>query len=509
MSTPPVILGQVIDVVFAGGSVPWVMMGISLATAGFAFFLQFYLSKRLSIFAAQLIRKKYLDSMQMILTRDRSLFRSKKIGELIDTFGKYISSFEDLIVGMILTAIPSLAAIVVLLAAIAVASSLEIMVMILGLQIFLALPIFLQMQSYAKKLARHTQANYQLSDEWVEILGTNKVIQNELSLDLAKARLAAKVNQMSKEYIAVNRAKDLIHNSVSFNQLLSLLALVGIFLFAIWRGTGTSTGSLVSLFALTGMLISHFLSLCDFTVVYKNYRNYAKDHDQLSMVPTYLVLGGEGTGAPRAYELNGQESPCLKGELRIEKLAIQRQERRIFALEEDLVIKPGEKVLVLGLSGAGKTSFLSAFFNANREFQKSIFLDGKRISEIPSELYQRLVRISFQENEIMSGSGYLNWFQRKVEPERARRLLEDLRLDSDLCLGEKDLEPWSGNISGGEAKRLNIARLLVEPGWINIFDEPTTGLNRSLGRQVWNTMFTQLRCEFMIKSPKTVDRPDS
>ena len=506
MSTPPVLLGRVIDKTLEDGDAPWLMLGLSLVTAILAFGLQYYLSKLLSTFAAQLIRQKYLDSVQMILTRERSLFRRKKMGELIDIFGKYISSFEDLVVGLILSAIPSLVAIAVLLIAIGISSSAEIMLMVLGLQLLLVLPIFIQMQSYARKLSNHTQSNYQLSDEWVEILGTNKVIQNELSLDLARDRLTTKVNQMAKTYIDFNRSKDLIHNSVSFNQLLSLLALVGIFLFFGRQGAATSTGSLVSVFALTGMLLNHFRSLCDFSVVYRNYKNYLNDYNQLAMTPSYLVsLPSDWPSIPVAKNtqafvpMNRLESiadglnPSMSGELRIKGLTVQRQGKNIFSLGQELIIKPGEKVLVLGLSGAGKTSFLSAFFNANREFQDTVFLDGQPISKIPSVVYQRIVRISFQENEIMSGTGYYNWFQRQVDPIVAQQLLEELRLDKDLCLGQKDLEPWSGNISGGEAKRLNLARLLVQPGLINIFDEPTTGLNRSLGRQVWNLIFTKLR----------------
>ena len=85
----------------------------------------------------------------------------------------------------------------------------------------------------------------------------------------------------------------------------------------------------------------------------------------------------------------------------------------------------------------------------------------------------------------MSGSGYDAFFHRSVDPRHAYTLLSELDLPEDIAAGKRSMEPWAGNISGGEAKRLNVARLLSQPGEVNILDEPTTGLNVSLSHKTW------------------------
>lgn len=54
------------------------------------------------------------------------------------------------------------------------------------------------------------------------------------------------------------------------------------------------------------------------------------------------------------------------------------------------------------------------------------------------------------------------------------------------------------NISGGEAKRLSLLRLINRPGDFNLFDEPTASLDQETGVRVWEILFTHFQHKGLI-----------
>jgi len=146
----------------------------------------------------------------------------------------------------------------------------------------------------------------------------------------------------------------------------------------------------------------------------------------------------------------------------------------------DLNVRPGEIVGLLGKNGAGKTTTFRMVMGLLRPNSGRVFFNGDEVSHLPMYKRARLGmgylaqepsvfgRMSTADN-IMAVLELLDL----TEGERAARLA---KLIAELGL-EKVKDSKAASLSGGERRRLEIARALaVEPSLL-LFDEPFSGVD--------------------------------
>lgn len=135
---------------------------------------------------------------------------------------------------------------------------------------------------------------------------------------------------------------------------------------------------------------------------------------------------------------------------------------------------PGVHV-VLGRNGAGKTTLLRAISRLV-EFRGGITVLGRSVRELRRREIARLVGYCWQ-------NPYYGFIEASVRDE-LRAVLESLRVPGDwrvveILVPEELLERDPSTLSGGEAKRVSLASVLVadQPVWL--LDEPFTFLDES------------------------------
>ena len=148
-------------------------------------------------------------------------------------------------------------------------------------------------------------------------------------------------------------------------------------------------------------------------------------------------------------------------------------------------MEKGELSVVLGPSGAGKTTILNLLGGMDRVTSGKIIVDGKEITSLTGrELteYRRLdVGFVFQ---------FYNLVQNLTARENVELAAEICRdpLDADTVLEEVGLADRRNNfpaqLSGGEQQRVSIARALAKNPKILLCDEPTGALDYKTGKQV-------------------------
>ena len=154
--------------------------------------------------------------------------------------------------------------------------------------------------------------------------------------------------------------------------------------------------------------------------------------------------------------------------------------RRMVVNGVDIAVSSGEVVGLLGPNGAGKTTTFYMVVGLTRPDRGEVFLDGEPITELP--MYQRARRgISYlpQEPSVFRRLSVRDNLLAVLEtmdhtPVRRRERVEEL-------LSEFRIEHIAGNrgfsLSGGERRRVEIARALAtDPAFI-LLDEPFAGID--------------------------------
>jgi len=153
----------------------------------------------------------------------------------------------------------------------------------------------------------------------------------------------------------------------------------------------------------------------------------------------------------------------------------------VTALDDvSLRVARGEVVGVLGPSGSGKSTLLGVIAGIVRPDAGAIRLGGRDVTSVPTHL--RGVGMVFQDDQLFPHRSVADnvafglkmaGVDRRVRSAAADRWLERIGLGG---FGDRRVT----ELSGGEAKRVALARtLIVEPAVV-LLDEPLTGLDREL-----------------------------
>jgi len=150
----------------------------------------------------------------------------------------------------------------------------------------------------------------------------------------------------------------------------------------------------------------------------------------------------------------------------------------------DLVVNPGESLVIIGGSGTGKSVTIKSILGILRPDEGRIFVDGEEVTHITGRARDKMLlkfgmlfqgaalfdSLTVWENVafgLIQGRG----MARKPAREIAIRKLAQVGLGAEVA----NLSP--AELSGGMQKRVGLARAIAADPEIIFFDEPTTGLD--------------------------------
>ncbi len=179
---------------------------------------------------------------------------------------------------------------------------------------------------------------------------------------------------------------------------------------------------------------------------------------------------------PYNYKSNGIKLFADKDELNIEfcNLTITFDEKNIVD-NFSFNFKQGGKYLIIGKNGSGKSSIFKALKKRFKNYKGQILINGTELRDISNSELSDLISYLNENVSIFSGSIEDNiTFWRNVSKERYSNAIRDahIELDSQRVIGEDGF-----NISSGEQRRIEIARSLISPAKLMIFDEVVSTLD--------------------------------
>jgi putative ABC transport system ATP-binding protein len=143
----------------------------------------------------------------------------------------------------------------------------------------------------------------------------------------------------------------------------------------------------------------------------------------------------------------------------------------------NLAVKAGEVMMVVGPSGSGKSSLLRLINRLDEPTAGTVYLDGEDYRGIPPLELRRRVGMMMQQAYLFPGTVADNIRfgprQRGIElpDEEIERLLSRVGLAG---FSGRDV----GRLSGGEAQRVALARVLANEPEVILLDEPTSALDQ-------------------------------
>ena len=148
-------------------------------------------------------------------------------------------------------------------------------------------------------------------------------------------------------------------------------------------------------------------------------------------------------------------------------------------------IEKGEFVIIVGPSGAGKTTVLNILGGMDTATSGKVIVDGQDVAQYNNRHLTR-----YRRDDIGFVFQFYNLVQNLTAKENVELAAQICRepLDADKVLGEVGLAARAGNfpaqLSGGEQQRVSIARALAKNPKLLLCDEPTGALDYQTGKQI-------------------------
>lgn len=152
-------------------------------------------------------------------------------------------------------------------------------------------------------------------------------------------------------------------------------------------------------------------------------------------------------------------------------------------------VKEGELFAFLGINGAGKSTTINIMCGQLSKDSGSVFVDGHDLDK-NMDFVKREIGVVFQSSVLDSSLSVYDNLESRAALYGVMGIEFEKRLSELASIFEFEdlLKRTVGKLSGGQRRRIDIARALLHKPKILILDEPTTGLDPQTRRILWNVI---------------------
>ncbi len=259
--------------------------------------------------------------------------------------------------------------------------------------------------------------------------------------------------------------------------LVNIIGALGVTI-VMWYGTthalrgDITTGDVVVFFTYVTTFFKPVRSIGNFSYMYNR-----------ACVGAERIVEVLSTQTELADRPGARPAPRLRGEVTFRDISFEYEPGRPVLRDIKLTIAPGEKVAIVGATGAGKSTLVSLVARFYDPAEGMVLADGKDIRDFTLNSLREQISLVLQDSLLFSGTVRENIaFGRPEASDEdivvAARLANAHEFILDLPDGyDSRVSERATTLSGGEKQRIAIARAILRDAPILILDEPTSSLD--------------------------------
>ena len=182
-------------------------------------------------------------------------------------------------------------------------------------------------------------------------------------------------------------------------------------------------------------------------------------------------------------------------DMALDNVSFRYSEQQDWVLKNITVSIPqGSKIAVVGISGSGKTTLLQLLMRYYDPEIGQVLLNGQSLKHWHTDQLMTCFGVLSQRSQLFAASIRENLLIAKptASVKELTAAIKAAGLEKFLSYLPEGLDTWVGEsgvkVSGGEARRIALARLYLKNAPILVLDEPTEGLDSDTERDVFNAL---------------------
>lgn len=194
-------------------------------------------------------------------------------------------------------------------------------------------------------------------------------------------------------------------------------------------------------------------------------------------------------------------------DLQLNEVSFRYPDQQNWVLKNiSLAIPQGSKIAIIGVSGSGKTTLLHLLMRYYDPDQGRVLLAEHNIKQLDTDQLMTCFGVLSQRSQLFAASIKQNLLIAKPNALATEldAAIQAAGLEKFISYLPEGLDTWVGEsgvkVSGGEARRIALARLYLKNAPVLILDEPTEGLDSDTERDVFNALanFAKYKTVIMV-----------
>ena len=251
-----------------------------------------------------------------------------------------------------------------------------------------------------------------------------------------------------------------------------------------------------SIFAARGII-----TIGDIQAFIQYVRNFTQPIQQLAQVSN--MLQSMAAASERVFEFLGEpeeeqnadparraDPACIDGQVTFDHVKFGYTPEKTVIRDFSCDVKPGQKVAIVGPTGAGKTTMMNLITNRIWADEGEITIDGIPVKKIPFDVLRKNIGVVSQETYLFMGTvaDNIRYARPDATMEEVIQAAKSANAHDFIMKLPEGYDTVTGSggvsLSGGEKQRISIARALIQKPNILILDEATAAMDTATERKI-------------------------